>query len=172
MPGEGVGLLLIPHAAAATAAASASVQLIGIQSREGSMGVSVTRTGRGSRCLSPAMLNLHCWLGIDWRTSKRDRHTVTDRICVLIKGLCCCKGENPPPHLPPPPAEHLSRRRSDTSGWRAHWERLTLHSFVPELCVNLSFRKKGTDRPVLLGQKLCANLTAYANIGTRLFTIA
>lgn len=77
MPGEGVGLLLVPHAAAA---ASASVQLIGIQSREGSMGVSVTRTGRGSRCLSPAMLNLHCWLGIDWRTSKRDRHTVTGKM--------------------------------------------------------------------------------------------
>lgn len=51
-------------------------------------------------------------------------------------------------------------------------DRLTLHSFVPELCVNLSFRKKGTDRPVLLGQKLCAKLTACANIGTRLFTIA
>lgn len=42
--------------------------------------VSVARTGRGSCFLSPTTLNLHCSLGIDWRTSKRDRHTVTGKM--------------------------------------------------------------------------------------------
>lgn len=36
-------------------------------------------------------------------------------------------------------------------------DRSTLHSFVPELCVNLSFGEKGSNRPVLLGQRLCAH---------------
>lgn len=34
----------------------------------------------GACCLSPATLNLHCSLGIDWGTSKRDRHTVTGKM--------------------------------------------------------------------------------------------
>ena len=36
--------------------------------------------GGGASCLSPATLNLHCWLGIDWGTSERDRHTVTGKM--------------------------------------------------------------------------------------------
>lgn len=36
--------------------------------------------GGGTSCLSPATLNLHCWLGIDWGTSERDRHTVTGKM--------------------------------------------------------------------------------------------
>lgn len=65
-------------------AASPSVQLIGIQSRAGSMREWWWWGGRGggggSCCLSPATLNLHCSLGIDWGTSKRDRHTVTGKM--------------------------------------------------------------------------------------------
>ena len=34
----------------------------------------------GVCCLSPATLNLHCSLGIDWGASKRDRHTVTGKM--------------------------------------------------------------------------------------------
>lgn len=44
---------------------------------------------------------------------------------------------------------------------------LTLHSFVPELCVNLSFRKKGTKQAGAAGaETVCANLTPNANIET------
>lgn len=103
--GRCLTVLLIPHTAA-----SASVQLIGIQSREGSMRVSVTR--RGSCRLSPAMLNLHCWLGIDWRTSKRDRHTVTGKMNCHLAFLNRLAASNWPLWtmwcdtdwvLPPPP---------------------------------------------------------------------
>lgn len=104
--GRCLTVLLIPHTAA-----SASVQLIGIQSREGSMRVSVTR--RGSCCLSPAMLNLHCWLGIDWRTSKRDRHTVAGKMNCHLAFLNRLAASNWPLWtmwrdtdwvLPPPPS--------------------------------------------------------------------
>lgn len=99
-------VLLIPHTAA-----SASVHLIGIQSREGSMRVSVAR--RGSCCLSPALLNLHCWPGIDWRTSKRDRHTVTGKMNCHLAFLKRLAASNWPLWtmwrdtdwvLPPPPS--------------------------------------------------------------------
>lgn len=106
----------------AAAAASASVRLIGTQSREGSMGVSVTRNG-GSCCLSPAMLNLHCWLGIDWRTSERDRHTVTGKMNCHLAFLNRLAASNWPLWtmwrdtdwvLPPPPfLPSLGRRQGN-----------------------------------------------------------
>lgn len=46
-------------------------------------------------------------------------------------------------------------------------DRLTLHSFVPELCVNLSFREKGHQQASAAGlETVCANLTPSANIET------
>lgn len=46
-------------------------------------------------------------------------------------------------------------------------DRLTLHSFVPELCVNLSFWKKGHQQASAAGaETVCTNLTPNANIGT------
>lgn len=73
------------------------------------------RRGGGSCCLSPATLNLHCSLGIDWGTSKRDRHTVTGKMNCHLAFLNLLAASNwplwtmwrdtdwvlvPPPHPP------------------------------------------------------------------------
>lgn len=58
------------------------------------------------------------------------------------------------------------RPRVDSSKPLWSLDRLTLHSFVPELCMNLSFRKKGHQQARAAGAETVCASTPSANIET------
>lgn len=66
--------LVIPHTAASFLCP------VNWNTKQSGVDVRVLAAVRGSCSLSPATLNLRRSLGIDWGTSKRDRHTVTGKM--------------------------------------------------------------------------------------------